>query len=228
MPIKDTTLSGIDYKVAAAKNSGQVLKTGRGGIGQLPKQRLGSKNNISDKSFLTRIALLATLCLPTPAAAAAPQSSTPQDKPGIFGLWRTQDRDGVIEIYPCSEKICGRFHWLQQETDEEGRPSYDDKNPDAALRARPLCGMAFMGGFSQESEERYSGGWIYSPRSGSTYKARLTLAGPNALLLHGYIFAPFLGETQTWERAINPPVCSLSKTQSPDSAQNSSLKASQK
>lgn len=125
----------------------------------------------------------------------------------VIGLWQTKDRDGIVELYPCSDKICGRLHWLEAPQDESGRPSLDDRNPDPALRARPLCGMTFMGDFSPETETRYSGGWIYSPRSGSTYQARLTLSDHDTLLLHGYVFTPFLGETQVWTRAESSKGC---------------------
>lgn len=165
------------------------------------------------------IALSIGLLLSSSAIAATNATHPNQSAPGIVGLWYTQDRDGVIDLYPCAEKICGRFHWLEKETEENGQPSRDDRNPDPELRARPLCGMTFMGDFAKESGDRYSDGWIYSPRSGSTYKARLTLSDSNTLLLHGYILTPFLGETQTWKRAVNPPICSESKTSQADSAQ---------
>lgn len=141
-------------------------------------------------------------------AAASTETMAEPMKTDMLGYWYTQDRDGVIEIYPCSDKVCGRFRWLEHPYDADGRLSRDDRNPDPSRRTRPLCGMTFMGDFSRESETRYSDGWIYSPRSGSTYQARLTLSDHDTLLLHGYVITPFLGETQTWKRAAGTvPSC---------------------
>jgi len=45
--------------------------------------------------------------------------------------------------------------------------------------------------------DEYNNGWIYSPRSGSNYTARMTLKDRDTLDLHGYVLVPFLGESQS-------------------------------
>jgi uncharacterized protein (DUF2147 family) len=125
----------------------------------------------------------------------------------LSGVWYTQDRDGGIELYPCGDKICGRFYWLKD--DEAGNISRDDNNPDPAKRNQPLCGMQFMGGFTPDPDEKdhYVDGWIYSPRHGKNFDAEMTLIDHNTLDLHGYVVVPLFGESQTWTRAKNPPKC---------------------
>lgn len=126
----------------------------------------------------------------------------------ISGYWQTQDNDGVVELYPCEQKICGRFHWLKEDSPEA--PSLDDKNPDPEKRSRPLCQMQFMGGFDPQGDGRYTRGWIYSPRHGSTYSARLTLKDPDTVELHGYVFVPLLGDSQIWRRTNGELACRTS------------------
>jgi len=123
----------------------------------------------------------------------------------ITGFWRTQDGDGVVEIYACGQKLCGRFHWLKEDSPEN--PSLDNKNPDPEMKSRPLCEMQFMGGCAPQPGARATGGWIYSPHHGSTFSAEMKLANADTLELRGYMLIPLLGESQTWKRINAPPAC---------------------
>jgi uncharacterized protein (DUF2147 family) len=123
----------------------------------------------------------------------------------VAGLWRTEGGEGVVELYPCDGSICGRFYWLKD--DSLSDVSRDTENPDSSRRDRPLCRMQFMGGFTPGDNGRYNGGWVYSPRSGSTYTARMTLADHDTLNLHGYVLTPFLGESQIWKRVSESSAC---------------------
>jgi len=130
-----------------------------------------------------------------------------QDK-GLIGLWETADKDAVVEFYPCEQtRFCGRFYWLQDDSARE--PSLDDKNNNPSLRKRPLCGLTFLGGFTNEGEGHYKGGWIYSPRHGSTFSANLHLIDKDTLELRGYVFIPLLGGNQTWTRIDHAKPCRL-------------------
>jgi uncharacterized protein (DUF2147 family) len=148
--------------------------------------------------------LFVVLAFP-PVACALPSG-------GLAGFWKTQDEDGVIEFFPCEKgRFCGRFVWLREDSPEN--PSLDDKNPDEALRQRPLCGLTFMGGFQPEEQPagRYDQGWIYSPHHGAMFSAYLTLDAPDKMVLHGYVLFPFLGEDQTWRRTVRPTVVCYEK-----------------
>lgn len=127
---------------------------------------------------------------------------------GIVGLWATEDKDGIIEIYVCEDgEYCGRFYWLKD--DSEAEPSLDDRNPDPELKKRPLCGLTFLGGFTKNDDEQYEGGWIYSIRHGTMFSARLTLRDPDTLVLRGFVLIPFLGGEQVWTRVKEAPACHL-------------------
>lgn len=129
--------------------------------------------------------------------ASAVQASAQQPQP--IGRWLTESRRGVIEIYPCDDKLCGKLVWLIEPI-RHGAPAIDDKNPRLELRQRPLCGLEMLGGFRRVEEQRWGDGWIYDPDSGKTYKATMALEDPNSLKLRGYVGIPLFGETQTWTR----------------------------
>jgi uncharacterized protein (DUF2147 family) len=140
--------------------------------------------------------LVLGLAVLTPAMLAAGVGA---QAPPVAGPWLTEDGKGVIEIYPCADKICGKLAWLA-EPNRDGAPKVDRNNPDAALRKRPLCGLTMLTGFRRLEANRWDDGLIYSPENGKTYHATLTLDG-NLLKLRGYIGIPLFGETQTWRRA---------------------------
>jgi len=134
-------------------------------------------------------------------------STISEDVQTVTGFWSTQDKEAVVELYPCDGKICGRFHWLKE--DSLQTPSLDDKNPDPEKQQRPLCGMQFMGGFTPMGHGYFSDGWIYSPRHGSTFNAKVTMQGTDKLELYGYFLITLFGEGQIWQRTGARPVCPL-------------------
>lgn len=142
-----------------------------------------------------KLIFLTLFLLTTPALAA---------QNPLIGYWQTQDKDGVIEFYRCEDKFCGRFVWLKDDTIEN--PSLDNNNSDPAERNTPLCGKTFLGDFVQ-GEGAYTNGWVYSPRHGSRFSARLNIEKVNTLALHGYFLLPLLGNTQIWQRIEKPNLC---------------------
>ena len=84
-----------------------------------------------------------------------------------------------------------------------GSPSereFDDRNPDPALRSRPLDGLAIMTGFEYAGDGRWQNGTVYDPNSGKTYKCSITLIDDNTLKLRGYIGIALFGRSETWTR----------------------------
>ncbi len=122
---------------------------------------------------------------PAPAAGAR----------AILGVWLTGDRDAKIKIYECgAEKFCGRIVWVKK------GPPTDIKNPNPALRGRPIMGLAIMKGFSYSGKNKWTGGRLYDPKSGNTYRGSMRLASPNRLKLRGYVLLPVFGRSETWTR----------------------------
>ena len=135
--------------------------------------------------------LLVVLCLATAHAAEANPSV-------IAGTWLSGDGDGLIEIVRKGESISG--HILGSATGESDRPDKDLNNPDPQLRERPLVGLQILGGFTYDGEGKWSGGQIYDPNSGNTYRCKLKLIDANTLKVRGFIGVSLLGRTETWKR----------------------------
>lgn len=124
-------------------------------------------------------------------AAAAAQPSA------IFGRWHTPEDKAIVEIAPCGKQICGTIISAAP-LPATGQPPRDTRNPDAALRNRPMAGVRILSGFSQ-SGGSLKGGKIYNPTNGKTYTSELTLAADGRLKVSGCVM--IFCQTQVWRRA---------------------------
>lgn len=128
-------------------------------------------------------------------------ASMADDMPPIDGTWLSGDGDGWIEITRVGDGLSGVIKGSPNAGDE--RPDRDEKNPDPALRDRPLTGLELFSGFSYAGDGRWTGGRIYDPNSGKTYRSIVTWVDPETLKVRGYIGAPLLGRTETWTRVAD-------------------------
>ena len=129
---------------------------------------------------------LALLLFAFPAFAQSP-----------VGVWRTiDDEDGEpkshVEIYQEDGKLFGRIQTLLPEGRlcEECAEEYD---------GRDLRGVVILRDLEPDGDE-WSGGTITDPKTGRTYRAKMSLDGPNRLRVRGYVGFSLLGRTQVWER----------------------------
>jgi uncharacterized protein (DUF2147 family) len=134
------------------------------------------------------------------AALTVVARTAPADPGPVFGPWLTENKRGVIELFPCADKVCGRLAWMIEPM-RHGAPAVDEDNPKPELRQRPLCGMTILGDFRETEPNHWEDGWIYDPDSGKTYHATMTLEQNGTLRLRGYIGIPLFGESQHWTRA---------------------------
>ena len=117
---------------------------------------------------------------------------------GPAGLWLTENGRSVISVAPCANDVatlCGGIHWII-----EGGMQFDEKNPDAALRGQPLCGLKILGGFRQNDIANWVDGKIYKADEGDIYNASLQMLPNGKLLVRGYVGMPLFGKSQTWTR----------------------------
>lgn len=135
--------------------------------------------------------LVTALLSTTPAFAAGPGD--------ILGLWKTDGGDSRLELFKCSDKICGKIVWLKVPhyidavDGPVGKTKVDWKNPDPAVRKRPILGLQVMKGFTPRSGNRWDNGTCYDPESGKNYKCKMQLAGSDRLVLRGYIGISLIG-----------------------------------
>ncbi|CAM8646053.1 MULTISPECIES: DUF2147 domain-containing protein [Sphingobium] len=134
-----------------------------------------------------KLAIFATATLTAAFAAMPAQAAQP-----VTGRWATVDGKAIVQIAPCGGDVCGRIEKIVKPT--PGRPHTDIKNPDPALRSKPLVGLALLSGFEDAGD--HWKGTIYDPESGKSYTSKLTRNGNGTLKVQGCI--AFFCKTQTW------------------------------
>lgn len=143
--------------------------------------------------MLCFVAALAFTANPTPFNA--------QTSP-ILGDWR-EPRGSIIRIERCPSSICLRLIELSP----SAPVSTDIHNPDPARRHRALCDLEIGFQFHFIDPIHVSGGMLYDPRSGNTYRGAIVMEG-NILKLRGYVGLPIFGRTEVWRRVtVTMPSC---------------------
>jgi len=138
--------------------------------------------------------MLKTLLLAASAAVALAGTARAAD---VTGVWHTAAQGGLVEVAPCGDSVCGK---LVTSTKLAASPDLkDSQNHNPALRSRPLKGLILLQGFHRDGGA-WTGGQLYDPSNGSTYKGGLRLAAPDRLEVTGCIVPP-LCRTQIWVRA---------------------------
>ncbi len=134
----------------------------------------------------------------TTAFGAGPES--------VLGVWKTEMDESKVEIFRCDGKLCGKVVWLKNpnytrsKDGPVGTPIVDRKNPNPALRGRPIIGLRILEGLTQLNDNTWGNGTCYDPKSGKTYRGKIRLASPNRLELRGYVGTPMFGRTSVWTR----------------------------
>jgi uncharacterized protein (DUF2147 family) len=144
--------------------------------------------------LLLLTALGPTVAYRAHAADAAPAADDAQAMQ-ILGNWLTEKHDGIIQISRTSE---GLYQGQIVGGDDPQRT--DVHNPDPTLRARALLGQVILQDMQYDGAGRWSGGTIYDPDSGHTYRCRLELRGADRLHVRGFLGVSLLGRSQTWMR----------------------------
>ena len=127
---------------------------------------------------VTMFALVAS-----PALAATP----------VTGKWMTAERDSIVEIGSCGNTVCGKVLRVLKMMDN-GKPPIDSNNPDPALRGRLVEGTMILTGFTDGGA--LWNGRIYDPKSGKSYKSKLTRNADGSLKVQGCV--GFLCQTFKW------------------------------
>jgi Uncharacterized protein conserved in bacteria (DUF2147) len=81
------------------------------------------------------------------------------------GVWLI-DNEAAVQIFDCRNLLCGRILWLSIPRDPQSRLDRDKKNPELALRQRPLCGLTILWGLRPTGPDRWTDGWFYNPDDG--------------------------------------------------------------
>jgi uncharacterized protein (DUF2147 family) len=117
----------------------------------------------------------------------------------VRGYW-LEPSGSMLRIEPCADKLCVDIVALSR----GDHPDTDVHNPDARLRARPLCGLRIGTDFVERDAQHADGGRLYDPKSGHTYGGSMSAEG-EMLKLRGFIGVKLFGRTETWTRARQAP-----------------------
>jgi uncharacterized protein (DUF2147 family) len=138
--------------------------------------------------FITFIAVIVALSGAVPASA---------DSTDPAGVWLTEKGDARVKVSKCGNGICGVVVGLKDPIDRmTGQPQVDDKNPNPALRTRPVIGISLFIGMRPSASGRWSG-QIYNADDGGTYVSHVSYAGDDALRVEGCVGMICGGETWT-------------------------------
>ena len=118
-----------------------------------------------------------------------------------MGRWGSDN--SIIEIVESGGKLHATVIALLDpvyragEDGVAGTVRVDSKNPNEALRSRPLVGIDLLEAYSYEDGKWH--GRIYDPESGNTYKSQMSVDHDGNLLMRGYIGMPMLGRTAVFK-----------------------------
>jgi uncharacterized protein (DUF2147 family) len=107
------------------------------------------------------------------AAAITPASA---DETAAIGKWLSDDGKLTVAISKCETRLCGYIAGMSKPLDKRGKPKVDDKNPNPALRSRPLIGTPVFTDMKPDGAGKWVGR-IYYAKDGRTYRASAKLKG---------------------------------------------------
>ena len=114
----------------------------------------------------------------------------------VAGNWMTQSKKAIIQISQSSD---GTLQGRVVGGDEPGG-KVDAKNPDPAKRNLPLRGQVIMSGLKYDGDGKWSGGTIYEPDEGKTFRCKVELRADDTLKVRGFIGISLFGKSQMWTR----------------------------
>src|SRR5262245_66622483 len=98
----------------------------------------------SKESFM---ACKAPFIIAISAALLGAPSARAQGSGEPTGVWQTQAGDARVKVSKCGGGICGVIVGLKEPIDQAtGKPPVDDKNPNPALKKRPMIGLTLFSG----------------------------------------------------------------------------------
>ena len=134
------------------------------------------------------------------AQEAATQPATAPHPKAPLGRWITESGNLEVNIAPCNagggNTLCGKVVRVLANRSMSA-PGADM----AAADARPALGMTLLSGLrpAEGGSSEYQGE-IYNRENAKTYRAHLTPAEPDQLLVRAYVGIPLFGKTQVWRR----------------------------
>jgi uncharacterized protein (DUF2147 family) len=134
------------------------------------------------------------------AASFALMAAAVDAQQTVEGTWVNGDGDGWIQLSITGGELRGVIIGSPDDPDNLRPSRLDAKNPERSLRARPVRGLTILSGFRRGNDGRWTGGRVYDPNSGNTYRGTITVVDETTLKLRGFIGISLFGRTEYWRR----------------------------
>ncbi|MBV9963040.1 MAG: DUF2147 domain-containing protein [Parafilimonas sp.] len=121
----------------------------------------------------------------------------------ILGKWESAEKNLIVDVYKQDDNFKAKIVWFYDEDDTITpiQKRLDLKNPNKALRSRPIIGTDILSGLQYNSKQgRWNGGRIYDATSGKTWDATVWLTSPGALSVRGFYLVRWFGKTMNFFR----------------------------
>ena len=167
------------------------------------------KPTIATVTAVLALGLAQTAGAQEAAAAGQPASPSASHPKAPLGRWITESGNLEVDVAPCtthnnaaatsantggSPTLCGKVVRVLANRSMSA-PGTDM----AAADARPALGMTLLSALRDTGSGDYQGE-IYNRENAKTYRATLTPAEPDQLLVRAYVGIPLFGKTQVWRR----------------------------
>ncbi len=129
------------------------------------------------------------------------------DRHDVQGIWRHPDNGSLIQVYPCDGAICAKVVWVLDQT------RTDIKNPDPALRDRPIVGIVIWRHAKETANLQWSGS-SYNSLDGATYYGTLNLTSEKTLVVAGCNLSVTPCFERTWTK-VNAETAKAVSTTAP-------------
>lgn len=126
-------------------------------------------------------------------APAFGQSGATGDTGGPFGRWLTDNGNLEVEIAPCGPAVCGTVTKILANRSMSGSGEM------AAVDTRSPLGMVILKDFISSGDGEWRGE-IYNRENAKTYSCKISLGGPDQLIVRPYVGMPLFGKTLVWKR----------------------------
>ena len=126
-----------------------------------------------------------------------------QDADLLTGHWLNSEKTVQIEVFKKGNIFYGRVAWMIEPNNPDGSPKLDIKNPNIKNRKRKKLGLVVMHNFIfNENNKKWTGGTIYDPTTGTTYKGYMWFESDTntKLKMRGYAGFSIFGKTSEWTR----------------------------